>query len=136
MGSVELKLVYTSQLGTKTEVSKYFNADSTHIAGLITKIGGLITNDHNVAEWVESVLKFEAANAPTTRTQGYKRSADASGSGLKRWQKQPRVNGKFVKEKSNNSKGTSSSGGWVFWGLTVSMQPALCVASVALGVFC
>lgn len=107
MGSVELKLVYTSKLGTKTEVSKHFDADPKHIEGLLAN--KFFQNDPDVIEWADCVLKFERAKKTTSAS---KRPAEAeevpaTGTGLKRWEKQPRIKGKFVSEDEfNNLKGT------------------------------
>ena len=103
-GSVELKLVYTSKVGTKIEVSKYIAAEPDHIQGLVNN--KFFKNDPEVEEWARSVIKIEtdsASEEPNT-TQGKKRpyayaGASASGTGLSyRWETQPRVNGKFVKK--------------------------------------
>jgi len=115
-GTVELKLVYTSKVGTKTEVSKYLPADKTQIEVLTNN--QFFKNDPEVAEWARSVIKIESdayseEPGPSNAHKGKRAYAYAgtstSGTGLRyRWETQPRKNGKFTKQNAvaeNRGKG-------------------------------
>jgi hypothetical protein len=121
-GTVELKLVYTSKVGTKTEVSKYIAAEPKHIEGLVKN--QFFKNDPEVQEWARSVIKIETDSLSNEKSQpnatakkqnaNNKRSyayagASTSGTGLTyRWETQARVNGKFVKKQElAHGKGAS-----------------------------
>jgi hypothetical protein len=124
-GTVELKLVYTSKVGTKTAVSKYIGAEPKHIEGLVKN--QFFKNDPEVQEWGRSVIKIETdslsnekpqsnandkkTNANNKRSYAYA-GASTSGTGLTyRWKTQARVNGKFVKKQEIvESKGASEEG--------------------------
>ena len=105
-GTVELKLVYTSKVGTKTEVSKYLPADKTQIEVLTNN--QFFKNDPEVAEWARSVIKIESdayseEPGPSNAHKGKRAYAYAgtstSATGLRyRWETQPRKNGKFTKK--------------------------------------
>jgi hypothetical protein len=115
-GTVELKLVYTSKVGTKTEVSKYLPADKTQIEVLTNN--HFFKNDPEIAEWARSVIKIESEAyseepGPSNAHKGKRAYAYAgtstSGTGLRyRWETQPRKNGKFTKQNAiaeNTGKG-------------------------------
>lgn len=104
-GSVELKLVYTSKVGTKTEVSKHLTANKKHIEGLVNN--KFFKDDPEIAEWARSVIKLERESDDTAKGKRpyQEHNASTSGAGVKSWKKQPRVNGRFVKSDTVPPKG-------------------------------